>query len=236
MCYSPRTPGLGRTLVVGGAGTESNACASPWSETFRSATFAPSGPTAPARSAPPSALRGRVLAAPPTLAPARQSGQAPRRARGCAGRLRPSAAGRGPGGARGTPCPPPGTAQVRAEAAGLWWGSAPITQTGKVRGCVHSFGRERGAVGCTLPLGGAHPAVNASSGPGPLRSPAGAPAELKPGSECPEARRLRLAARQPRCAPFPNGGRLGVMRGMAARRTWGNRKRPYLGEILGFLG
>lgn len=144
MCYSPRTPGLGRTLVFGGAGTESNACASPWSETFRSATFAPSGPTAPARSAPPSALRGRVLAAPPTLAPARQSGQAPRRARGCAGRRRPSAAGRGPGGARRTPCPPPGTAQVRAEAAGLGWGSAPITQTGKVRGCVHSFGRDGG--------------------------------------------------------------------------------------------
>nr|XP_025137862.1 sushi domain-containing protein 3 isoform X2 [Bubalus bubalis] len=112
MCYSPRTPGLGRTLAVGGAGTESNACATPWSETFRSATFAPSGPRAPARSAPPSALRGRVLAAPPTLAPARQSGQAPRRARGCAGRRRPSAAGRGPGGARGTTCPPPGTARV----------------------------------------------------------------------------------------------------------------------------
>lgn len=166
--------------MVGGAGTESNACAGPWSETFRSATFAPSGPRAPAGSAPPSTLRGRVLAAPPTLAPARQSGQAPRRARGCAGRRRPSAAGRGPGGARRAPCPPPGTAQVRAEAAGLGRGSAPIIQTGKVRGCVHSLGRERGAVGCTLPRGGAHPAVNASrSSPPPSGRPSGAEARQR---------------------------------------------------------
>ena len=98
---------------------------------------------------------------------------------------------------------------------------------------MHSLGRERGAVGCTLPLGGAHRRLTP---PGPLRRPAGAPAELKPGSECPEARRLAFSRAPAQVCALPSGGSLGVMWGMAARRTWGNQNRPYLGEMLRFLG
>lgn len=43
MCYSPRTPGLWGALVVGGTGAEVNTYAKPWSETSRSAGFAPRG-------------------------------------------------------------------------------------------------------------------------------------------------------------------------------------------------
>lgn len=75
-----------------------------------------------------------------------------------------------------------------------------------------------GAVGCTLPLGGAHPAVNA---PWPSPQPG--------GLQRAEARQQvpKLAAAFSHASPgvpFPNGGRLGVMRGMAARRTWGKPK------------
>lgn len=105
--------------------------------------LSPSGIWVPAGSAPPSTLDGRDRAAPPPLAPARQSGRTPWSAQGCARRLRPSAAGRGLGGAWGTPRPPRGTAQVRAEAADLERGSAPISQTGKLRRGGHSPPRGR---------------------------------------------------------------------------------------------
>lgn len=213
MCYSPRTPGLGgpwcsrQGLRATPAQVPGARLSAPRLRPLGADGSREVGPALhPARARP-----GRPAHAGPRAAvrPSAAEGAGMRRAAATLRRRERGARGR-----KENAMPTPGNGTGKGRGCGPRVGSAPITQTGKVRAACSLGGM--GAVGCTLPLGGAHPAVNALA---PLRSPAAAPAELKPGSECPEARRLRLATRQPRCAPFPNGGRLGVMRGMAARRT-----------------
>lgn len=185
----------------------------------------------------------------PALYPARARPGRPAHAGPCAA-VRPSAAeGAGmrgaaatlrrrarPGGRKESAMPTPGNGTGKGRGCGPRAGVCAHYTDGKGEGlrAQPRAGAGGGGRWAALCRGEVH--TRRLTPPASLRRPAGAPAELKPGSECPEARRLRLAARQPRCAPFPSGGRLGVMRGMTARRTRGNRNRPYLGEMLRFAG